>query len=105
MYGDELLTVVVPIYNTPLYVFEKCIESIFFQKYQMLDVGVIDDGSEEILSQEYEAIVCKFPNRIRLLKNSGYHLHAISDWKKLWAVMSHFLIVMILFQKSGLILA
>lgn len=81
MNDDELLSVVVPVHNTPVHIFEKCIESIFCQKYQMLDVVVIDDGSEEKFSKGYVSIACKYPRRVRLFKKAqgGYHLHVILD--------------------------
>lgn len=41
---NELLTVIVPIYNTAQYL-SKCIESIICQQYKQLDVILFDDGS------------------------------------------------------------
>lgn len=43
---NELLTVVVPVYNTAHYL-EKCINSIIFQKYNKLDIILINDGSTD----------------------------------------------------------
>lgn len=43
---NELLTVVVPVYNTAQYL-EKCINSIIYQKYNKLDIILINDGSTD----------------------------------------------------------
>lgn len=43
---DELLTVVVPVYNTAQYL-RKCVESIINQQYKSLDIILIDDGSTD----------------------------------------------------------
>jgi glycosyltransferase involved in cell wall biosynthesis len=43
---DELISVVVPIYNVELYL-KKCIQSIQYQTYKNLEIILIDDGSTD----------------------------------------------------------
>ena len=43
---DELLTVVVPVYNSAQYL-RKCVESLINQQYNNLDIILIDDGSTD----------------------------------------------------------
>lgn len=67
----ELLTVVVPVYNTSHYL-SKCLESIMYQQYKNLDIILIDDGSTDgsgKICDEFSNI----DNRIRVFhqKNMG----------------------------------
>lgn len=43
---EELISVIVPIYNTEKYL-RKCIESIIYQTYRNLEIILIDDGSTD----------------------------------------------------------
>lgn len=43
---SELLSVIVPVYNTELYL-KKCIESIRLQTYQSMQIILVDDGSTD----------------------------------------------------------
>lgn len=52
---NKLLSVIVPIYNSEKYL-EKCIESILQQKYENLEIILIDDGSDDksgLICDEY----------------------------------------------------
>lgn len=68
---EPLVTVVVPVYNVEQYL-DECIQSILNQKYQNLEILLIDDGSTD---SSYE--ICKkysqIDDRIKLIKkeNSG----------------------------------
>lgn len=71
MYSQELVSIIVPVYNTESYL-EKCLNSILNQTYKNIEVIIIDDGSTD---DSYK-ILQEFQNkdkRIVLLqqKNSG----------------------------------
>lgn len=51
----ELITVVVPVYNTELYL-KRCVDSILNQTYKCLEILLVDDGSPDnsgVLCDEY----------------------------------------------------
>ena len=68
---EELISVIVPIYNVYDYL-EKCINSIIHQTYSNLEIILIDDGSDDgcsLICDEYK----KLDNRIKVIhkKNEG----------------------------------
>lgn len=65
----ELLTVIVPVYNTGNYL-PKCIKSIISQTYSHLEILIIDDGSELETKKICEEI-CKIDKRIKLLRKDN----------------------------------
>lgn len=70
-YEEGLLSVIIPVYNTELYV-RKCLESVINQTYPHLDIIVVDDGSTDgggKICDEYQ----KADKRIRVFhkKNEG----------------------------------
>lgn len=68
----ELISVVIPVYNTGKYL-EKCINSILEQTYKNIEVILVDDGSDDIITKEIcNNYVNKYSN-IKLIKqkNSG----------------------------------
>lgn len=51
----ELITVIVPVYNTELYL-KRCVDSILNQTYKCLEILLVDDGSPDnsgVLCDEY----------------------------------------------------
>ena len=46
MMQDELISVIVPVYNVEKYL-DKCIKSIINQDYINLEIWLIDDGSTD----------------------------------------------------------
>ena len=68
---NDLITVIVPIYNTSKYL-DKCINSIIKQTYENIDIILINDGSNDN-SQEICEKYQKKDKRIRLInqKNKG----------------------------------
>ena len=42
----ELITVIVPVYNTELYL-KRCVDSILNQTYKCLEILLVDDGSPD----------------------------------------------------------
>jgi glycosyltransferase involved in cell wall biosynthesis len=69
--NGELLTVVVPVYNTAQFL-RRCIKSIIYQNYKKLDIILIDDGSTDESAEICDEFLL-IDNRIRVFhgKNKG----------------------------------
>ena len=61
--GEELITVVVPIYKVEKYLV-KCIDSIIEQSYQNIELILVDDGSPD----ECPRICDEYKNRDSRIK-------------------------------------
>ncbi|MBQ9658605.1 MAG: glycosyltransferase [Clostridia bacterium] len=57
------ISVIIPVYNSEKYI-EKCLNSIFEQKYENLEVIVINDGSTD----KTEEKISKFQSKIKYIK-------------------------------------
>jgi glycosyltransferase involved in cell wall biosynthesis len=71
---DDLISVIVPIYNIEKYL-PKCLDSIYYQTYKNLDVLLVDDGSTDrsgLLCDEY----AKKDSRCRVIHQSNQGLWA-----------------------------
>ena len=58
MYEDELISIIVPIYNIEEYI-SKCIDSLIRQTYTNIEILLIDDGSTDqsgVIADEYAKI-------------------------------------------------
>ncbi|MEG0679282.1 MAG: glycosyltransferase family 2 protein, partial [Carnobacterium sp.] len=70
MKNNPLVSVIVPVYNVEEYI-EECLESIVNQKYQSLEIIVVEDGSTDESPQRIQ----KYLNDDRILfieqKNKG----------------------------------
>lgn len=55
----EKVSVIVPVYNVEIMVFERCIQSILNQSYSCIEVIIVNDGSEDILTKQYQNIANK----------------------------------------------
>lgn len=69
MKNNELISIIVPVYNVELYI-RNCLNSLINQTYQNIEIIIIDDGSTD---GSYK-ICCDFEkddNRIRLYKKSN----------------------------------
>lgn len=64
------VSMIIPVYNTPEDAFARCIRSILAQTCGDFEVIVIDDGSRDELSAEYET-VCRGDPRIRYRKTEN----------------------------------
>ena len=58
------LSIIIPVYNTPLPYFQRCIESIEKNNDNNYEIIIVDDGSEDNLSREYKSVVAKHSNII-----------------------------------------
>lgn len=68
----SLVSVIVPVYNTPIKLIDKCIYSIINQTYSNLEIIIVDDGSKKNIS-DYIDNIAKIDNRILVFhqKNAG----------------------------------
>lgn len=58
MYTEELISVIVPVYNVKNYI-NRCVDSIIYQTYKNLEIILVDDGSTDgsgSLCDRYEQI-------------------------------------------------
>lgn len=65
MINDELISIIIPIYNVEDYL-SACIESIMKQTYNNLEIILVDDGSPDSspeICDRYE----KIDNRIKVI--------------------------------------
>ncbi len=54
-----LISIIIPVYNTPINDFQKCLSSILEQKYSEIEIIIIDDGSDKELSKLYVTLCSK----------------------------------------------
>ena len=78
--NNELISLIIPIYNTPINYLKKCLNSIYTQTYKNLEIILIDDGSKEEYKKVYKSSLIKNKNNIKLIekKNTG-----VSDTRNL----------------------
>lgn len=71
MINKELVTVIIPAYNTEKYI-EKCLDSLLQQSYPEIEVIMIDDGSKDKTGDICKKYAAQ-DNRFRLIqkKNTG----------------------------------
>ena len=67
--SEELITIVVPVYNVDKYV-SKCIESLLHQTYSNLEIIIVDDGSTD-KSGEICDSYAKSDNRIKVIHQTN----------------------------------
>jgi len=58
----NIISVIIPIYNTPVNLFEKCIDSLISQQYENLEIILVDDGSSSGIEQICDKYADKYPN-------------------------------------------
>ena len=59
---EVTVSVIIPVYNTMVNLFQRCIKSIEEQPYKFVEVLVIDDGSKEDVSDCYFQICQNYSN-------------------------------------------
>lgn len=71
MGNKPLLSVIVPVYNTRVYL-ERCIESLVKQTYLRLEIILVDDGSKDGSEKYCDQLVGQYPNiKVVHKKNAG----------------------------------
>ena len=69
---NDLISVIIPVYNVDNSILDKCINSIISQKYRNLEIIMIDDGSRKETADECDRL-SKMDSRIKLIhqENKG----------------------------------
>jgi len=62
----NIISVIIPIYNTPVNLFEKCIDSLISQQYENLEIILVDDGSSSGIEQICDKYADKYPNIVNV---------------------------------------
>lgn len=63
-YGNELISIIVPVYNVEQYL-EKCVDSIINQTYKNLEIILVDDGATDSSGKLCDELA-KIDNRIKV---------------------------------------
>lgn len=66
-----LISIIIPVYNTPKDFFKDCIKSIICTKFRCYEIIVIDDGSSELNSEYYKEISQRYENIVYFRKSNG----------------------------------
>lgn len=69
---NELVSIIVPVYNTPQYKLEQTIQTLMNQTYHNLEIIFIDDGSNKETHDYLDKIVLNLNSR--MIKAKVYHL-------------------------------
>ena len=79
MKANELISVIVPIYNVEKYL-ENCVNSILNQTYDNLEIILVDDGSPDRCPKLCDKFAM-LDNRIRVIhqQNGGYQKQEIRE--------------------------
>ena len=69
---EDLVSVIIPFYNEEFY-FDDCINSVLNQSYKNLEIIIINDGSDQVYSDQLNQLAEKFPKLIKVFhkKNGG----------------------------------
>lgn len=78
---EELVSIIIPVYNTPKQFLEECLESIRKQRYKNIEVIIVDDGSKHETASYLDTL--KEKNIVIAHKNRG------GSWlcAKLWSAV------------------
>lgn len=77
---EELVSIIIPVYDTPKQFLEECLESIRKQCYKNIEVIIVDDGSKHETASYLDTL--KEKNIVIAHKNRGGQLCA-----KLWSAV------------------
>lgn len=68
--SEGIISIIVPIHNTPEALLRKCVESILHQTYHAVEVLLIDDGSAKDTAKNCDSIA-ELDNRIKVFHQSN----------------------------------
>lgn len=71
MLKKNLVTVILAVFNTPIELVKRAIDSVLAQNMQNFELIVIDDGSDEIYQIQLEQYTALFPTAITYLYHSN----------------------------------
>ena len=70
MKNKELISIIIPVYNTPEKLLKKCLISIMTQTYQNLEIIIVDDGSNKKCVDYYNHIIQK-DKRVKVIRKEN----------------------------------
>ena len=85
------ISIIVPVYKVEPYI-DRCIKSLISQTYQNIEIILVDDGEKYVISmRKLIHGLLSFTNIMRAYPRQDYQ-----DSKKVRAIISHLLMVMIM---------
>ena len=70
MDARPLISVIIPVYNTPLPYLDRCVHSVFVQTYAEKEIILIDDGSKPALKHKLQELK-EQDKRIQLIQQTN----------------------------------
>jgi len=62
--SDPIISIIVPVYNTPRKLLEECLESLHLQEYEDAEFIIVDDGSDAewiiTVVEQFKSLDCRF---------------------------------------------
>lgn len=66
-----LLSIIIPVYNTPLSLLKKCFHPLIINKDSRIEVIIVDDGSNKVTSDFLDGVVFGVQSKVVHIKNQG----------------------------------
>ncbi len=66
---DELVSIIIPYYNSKITLLEQAIESALNQTYKNVEVVICDDGSNESYKENIQELIKKYTKKVSLVIN------------------------------------
>jgi len=63
-----LISIVTPVYNTPIFYLKECLESVQFQAYPFWEMCLVDDGSTNLETLEILKSYCNLDKRFKFFR-------------------------------------